>query len=127
MTVVEKYTFAYADTPPSMNTNVGKGSWRNFHTAKKRWEGIFAMLLLTQKIPKGCSLVKATVNIKFRVKRAKRDVGNFQTIIEKALGDALQTVGVIPDDGPSYFEIEKVHLEPESGKPCTTITLEVWR
>lgn len=127
MTTVETYVLEYADTPPSMNTNVGKGHWRGFHTAKKRWQGVFGMLLLKERVPKNCTVVQAKVTLRFRVRRARRDVGNFQTIIEKALGDALQTVGIIPDDTATYFEVTEVILLGESGTPLTQIELKVWR
>lgn len=126
MTEVQTYVLKYADTPPSMNTNVGKGNWRTFHTEKKKWEGIFGMLCLKERVPRGCTVVKAKIWLRFRVTR-KRDPGNFRTLIEKALGDALQTVGIIPDDTATYFEVEAVELAEVSGPACTAVTLEVWR
>lgn len=125
MTKVETYVLKYADTPPSMNTNVGKGSWRNFHREKKKWEGIFGMLCLKERVPKNCTVVKAKIFLRFRVTR-KRDPGNFRTLIEKALGDALQTVGIIPDDTAAYFEVEEVVLAMAPGPALTSVTLEVW-
>lgn len=126
VTEVETYVLKYADTPPSMNTNVGKGHWRKFHQEKKKWEGIFAMLCLKERVPKGCTVVHAKVWLRFRVNR-RRDPGNFRTIIEKALGDALQAVGVIPDDTAAHFEVQAVELAEVSGPASTAITLEVWR
>lgn len=126
MTEVQTYTLEYDDVPPSMNTNVGKGSWRPFHNAKKRWQGLFGMLLLKERVPRGATKVKARAHLRFRVRR-RRDEGNFRTILEKALGDALQTVGVISDDTPAHFEFTEVIFEEERGPNRTQITLIVER
>jgi hypothetical protein len=126
VTEVQTYTLTYADVPPSMNTNVGKGHWRPFHGAKKRWQGLFGMLLLKERIPRGATKVKARAHLRFPVRR-QRDEGNYRTILEKALGDALQTVGIISDDTSEHFQFTDVIFEEERGANRTQITLIVSR
>lgn len=122
--VYRQISLEYADTPPSMNTNVGKGHWRNFRDEKKRWEGIFCGRLMQARPPKGALHVKASATLRFPSRR-KRDEGNFRTIIEKAVGDALQLMGVIEDDGPEFFEFERVVFEEECGPARTVVNLIV--
>lgn len=123
MTGVSRYRLVYDDVPPSMNTNTIRSNWRGFHNHKKRWQELLGMLLLKEQVPKGAAHVHATATIQFRVKR-KRDEGNFRGLIEKALGDALQAVGVIADDTPEFYEFGAVVLA-DDGINRTTIVIDV--
>lgn len=113
----------YADTPPSMNTNKVR-DWRSFGREKKRWEGIFCGLLMKHQIHKGATSVRAKAMIRFPTNR-RRDEGNFRMLIEKALGDALQVMKVIPDDGPEQYRFEQVNFDHTKGNKLTTVTLDI--
>lgn len=108
-----------------MNTNAVR-NWRTFARHKKRWEGLLGMLILKERVPKGASHVKASADMRFRVSR-KRDEGNFRMVIEKALGDVLQTMGIIPDDTPEHYEFGHVEFLDKGGMNQTRIILEVTR
>jgi hypothetical protein len=56
--------------------------------------------------------------------RRRRDTGNFRTPLEKALGDALQEAGVIPDDTPDLFAMDRVRFATTPGPAQTIITLD---
>jgi hypothetical protein len=125
VTGVSRHWLIYDDVPPSMNTNAIRSNWRGFHKHKKHWQGLLGMLLLKEQVPRGATHVRANAALQFKVRR-KRDEGNFRVLIEKALGDALQEVGVIADDTPEFYEFGTVALLDEDVNR-TTIVIEVTR
>jgi hypothetical protein len=59
--------------------------------------------------------------------RRRRDEGNFRTPLEKALGDALQAGGWLPDDTPEHFRFGELTFEVVSGSPGESRLLVEWR
>lgn len=64
-----------------------------------------------------------TASLRFPVKR-RRDEGNFRALIEKALGDALQNGGWIPDDTPELYRFGELKFDDKTGPPQTSLLLE---
>lgn len=99
--------------PPSSNTNKGvggRGSPYAVARTKKEWEGIFAVLLLQLKVPRGLTWIEVTPLLRFRTK-ARRDSDNFYFAISKPLGDVLVKMGYIPDDTPEYYGMRRPVIE----------------
>lgn len=105
----------YDDAPKSSNRNTGVGGRGNPHgiaREKGRWEGIFQVLLMKERVPRPLRHVKATAELQFRDKR-RRDADNFYFPISKPLGDALVKGGWLEDDNPDYYAFERVRIHPE--------------
>jgi hypothetical protein len=122
------YELSIPEVPPSLN-GMGfgsRGAHMKFHRLKKKWEGLFQIVLLEQRVPKGLRKVQASARLRFPVKR-KRDEGNFRWLLEKALGDVLQAAGHLSDDTPDEFTFTALDFDPAKGSPRTTVTLEVFR
>lgn len=115
-------TFSHFDTPPSFNAVGSRGGQMAFHRKKKEWQTIFETLLMSTGFPRDWEEINAVVRLTFPEKR-RRDEGNFRSLIEKALADALVNGGWIEDDTPEHFFLERVHFEQQTGKPKTTIEL----
>lgn len=115
-------TISYDDTPPSFNRVGSRGGQQAFHREKKKWQGIFETLMLATGFPREWESITVTVRLTFPEKR-KRDEGNFRSLIEKALADALVNGRWIPDDTPEHFFLERVHFEQQTGRPKTNIEL----
>lgn len=111
------------DVPPSFN-ETRYAHWRVASREKKKWQGIFELLLLQQKVPRGVGYVEAEARLRFPVRR-RRDEGNFRTPIEKALGDALVNGRWILDDTEDFFRMGAVSLV-DVGPLRTEVTL-AWR
>lgn len=122
------YELSIPKVPPSLNAmKLGsRGAHMKFYRHKKEWEGLFQITLLEVRVPKGLTKVKATASLRFPQKR-KRDEGNFRFMLEKALGDVLQSAGHLADDTPDEFNFEALTFEAATGTPRTTIVLEVFR
>lgn len=83
--------------PPSLNDG-GSGMDRMAYQAlKKAWQSAFVELLAASGLPRGLDGVSVEGLVGFPT-RAARDQGNYRWMIEKALGDAMQDLGVIADD-----------------------------
>jgi hypothetical protein len=79
-------------------------------------------------LPARLEHVDASVRLRFPVRR-RRDTGNFQALLEKAIGDAL--VGDrnvwpqgrwLPDDTPAYYGFTGLEFDPNTGPAKTSIT-----
>lgn len=114
--------FSHDDTPPSLNAVGSRGGQMAFHRKKKEWQAIFETLLMQTGFPRDWNEMTATARLTFPTKH-RRDEGNYRTLLEKALGDALVNGGWLPDDTPEHFLFERVHFEQKTGKPKTTIEL----
>lgn len=114
---------SYPDTPPSLNSVGSRGGPMAFHRVKKQWQEYFELLLMQTGFPRDWLEMKATARLRFPTKH-RRDEGNYRTLIEKALGDALVNGGWLPDDTPDHFLFDRVHFEQQTGKPQTTIELD---
>lgn len=118
------HTLYYDDTPPSFNAVGFTGNRWALTKAVKEWKELLGSLLLLEfqnGLPRGCNRVSARVDLEFPSRR-RRDAENYRVIISKALGDALTTVGVIPDDTAEFFELAAVGIEA-GDRSRTTIHL----
>lgn len=115
----------------SMNTNDIRSAWRGFHTAKKAWEDRLQQDLMVARVPKG-NLRAIAGGILRMPTRRRRDSGNYATLLDKALGDALTFSGdpsrpveqrYIPDDDPGHYFFAGVEFEEEPGPHRTRIVL----
>jgi hypothetical protein len=55
--------------------------------------------------------------------RIKHDQGNYRFMLEKALGDALQTVGVLQDDSWDFYSFGNLAATYEKGVRRTRLLL----
>jgi hypothetical protein len=116
-------------TPPSMNANQIRSSWRGFHRQKKSWQDDIGLLLLAAGLPRGNRAAVAGATMRFPV-RARRDPPNYLGLLSKALGDALvvslqtpKCQRFIPDDDGPHYTFVGVAFEPELGPARTLIHL----
>ncbi len=124
------YTLVYDEAPKSNNAG-GGGSRANHYAAhreKMRWQGIFGMLVMVEKVPRRRAHVSATVELQFRDKR-RRDSTNYYQAVVKPLADCLVRMQVIPDDTDEFFDLVALKINPEPlPKPGPssriTVTLE---
>lgn len=125
-------SFAILATPPSLNRVGGSGSWRTWNRHKKAWQAdveVWLMLMTAEMtLPPRLEHVDASVRLRFPVRR-RRDTGNFQALLEKAIGDALvgdpkvwEQGRWLPDDTPEYYAFTGLEFEPEPGPAKTQIT-----
>jgi len=96
-------------TPPSLNVIAGRGSRFEFASAKRRWQSDLGVLLMAEAVPRGLERVEASAVLSFPTRR-RRDEGNYRTLLEKALGDALVEGGWLPDDTPDRFRFGRVRF-----------------
>lgn len=104
---------SYDEAPPSSNKNSGvggRGDPRGIARTKGKWEGIFAMLLMVERVPRGLSHVHVTPELKFRTKN-QRDCDNFYLPISKPLADAMVKGGWLPNDTPEFYTMDRVSIE----------------
>lgn len=107
--------------PPSMNNNVIRSSWRGFHEEKKSWQQEIEMMLMTERV-KRFGYERAIVGSFMRFpQRARRDPGNFTSLLNKACGDALVQFSAIPDDTAPHYFFGGVEIEPEPGPERTVL------
>lgn len=101
----ETFVLTYSEVPKSLNAG-GTGSRRHWsvgHREKRRWEGIWGMLLLERRVPRHAAKVYASAVIEVEDNR-RRDVENFRSAITKPLADALVKGGWLADDTDEFFE-----------------------
>jgi len=117
-------------TPPSMNNNEIRSHWSGFHEHKKSWQSEIALLMMANKLRRG-GYRRAVAGAFMRFPdRCVRDSGNFESLLNKALGDALVIAPDMPteqryipdDDGQHYF-FGGVEVEDEPGPTRTQIYL----
>jgi hypothetical protein len=111
-----------SETPPSLNVIAGRGSRFAFANAKRRWQADLGLLLMAEAVPRNLERVEASAVLRFPTRR-RRDEGNFRTLLEKALGDALVEGGWLPDDTPDRFSFGSVSFA--HGPTRTTLELRV--
>lgn len=109
-------------TPPSFNKVGHSGNRWAWSREVKKWKGYCMIGLLEARVPKTLAFVRASAVCHFTTNR-KRDEGNYRTILEKALGDALQ-LGWLDDDDPDHFEFGRVRFGEKSNPPLTVVRLE---
>lgn len=115
--------------PPSMNSNQIRSSWRGFHAEKKDWQEELGMLLIIAKVPRRNQRAIAGAFMRFNT-RQRRDPGNYSSLLNKALGDALvisnqtpEELRYIPDDDQPHYFFGGIEIEEELGPPRTTFYL----
>lgn len=99
-------TLVYDDAPKSLNAG-GTGSrrhWSQGYREKRQWQGIWGMLLIAEKLPRGASHVRIYVRIDFDDNR-RRDAENFRPAVSKPFADALVAGGWLADDTAEFFEL----------------------
>lgn len=117
------YELEIPGTPLSKN-KLDHAHWSKVRQEKQAWEGHCLVALLHNRVPKGLSHVHATAELRFPTLR-RRDEGNFRTMLEKALGDALQGGGWLADDTPDFFTFGELVFSAERGEPLTRLVLDV--
>lgn len=105
--------------PKSLNRVGSRGGHMAFHREKKRLEGDLVIALLYAKVPKKLLTVDASA-ILYPPTAHKRDTGNYRTILEKALGDALQ-LGWLPDDSPDFYAFNDLEFGEKHKAPGLTV------
>lgn len=109
-------------TPPSMNTNAIRSHWSGFQREKKAWQEEIGFSLMAAQLPRHGQRAMCGARMRFE-KRGRRDSGNFQGVVEKALGDALVAGLWIPDDDAERFVFAGVEFDDEPGSNQTTIVV----
>lgn len=118
------YTLSYGETPKSLNAG-GTGSRRHWavgYQEKKRWENIWHASLLEARVPKHMNCVTITAVLRFPTAH-RRDVENYRSSLVKPLADALVSGGWIPDDTAEFFNLARLVIASERGRPMTMLTL----
>lgn len=100
-------------TPPSLNQVGARGYRGEFHRRKKGWQQLLEgeLMLGTAQgaMPRPVGAVVVSGVLEFPTNR-RRDEGNFRSLLEKALGDALKNGGWIEDDTPEHYRFERLEL-----------------
>jgi hypothetical protein len=107
--------------PPSMNDIIGQGSRWRYTAEKKKWGKLLQQALLDAGLG-SCARVFAEGEVTFP-SRIKHDQGNYRFMLEKALGDALQTVGVLLDDSWDFYSFGNLAATYEKGVRRTRLLL----
>lgn len=117
-----EYVVTLPDTPPSFNAVGHSGNRWAWTKAKKDWQGMIEIAMMAIQIPRGLLSVTASAELCFPTTR-RRDEGNYRTILEKCLGDALVNGGWLSDDTPDAFRFDRVTFA--KGEKRTTLLLKV--
>lgn len=124
---MQQFVLVHPATPPSFNKVGHSGSRWTWTKTKKEWQGTFEMLFLLARLPK-LMVVEARAELVFPTAR-RRDEGNYRTLLEKVVGDAL--VGDkrvwpegrwLPDDDPEHYIFGRVTFN--KGSACTRLFLD---
>lgn len=114
-----------AATPPSLNRVGGSGAWPQWNRHKKRWQAdveVWLMLLTADRtLPPLLEHVDVSARLRFPLRR-RRDTGNYQALLEKAIGDALVNGQWLLDDTPEYYRFTGLTFDQALGPAKTTIT-----
>jgi hypothetical protein len=115
--------FEIPRTPPSMNSNEVRSHWTGFHAHKKSWQAEIEQMLMVMGISRGGQRAIAGAVMRFPRPHARRDSGNFSSVVEKALGDALVNGRWIPDDDAERYAFIGVEFDGEAGPKRTTLVV----
>lgn len=116
--MTREFVLTHPDAPASINAG-GAGSrrhWGAAHREKRKWEGIYLMLLLAAKAPKGMSFCEAEATVRWK-HRNRRDSTNYIAPILKPLADVLapprgsNQPRWLPDDTDEYFKFSGLTFE----------------
>jgi hypothetical protein len=109
------------ELPKSMNA-LGSGNRHVYQREKQKWEGIFQVYLLKERVPRRLKWVDAK-GVLTVPDRRRRDSGNFRFFIEKALGDTLVKGGWLEDDDHTRYRFGDVTIQYEKGVSATAVAL----
>lgn len=111
----------FASVPPSLNRVGARSDWRTFRRHKKSWEQDVWILLRAER---GFAPMKppvfVTATLRFPTRR-RRDEDNYRSLLSKAVGDALQLGGYIPDDDPQNYRFIALDFEERPGPHRTVL------
>lgn len=113
--------------PPSFNTTSGAG-WRVVQREKQELQAELEEALRAAGLP--CPVPGARVDVSAVLvvpDRRRRDEDNFRTPLSKALGDALQAGGWLPDDTPEHYRFGELTFEVASGSPGESRLRVAWQ
>lgn len=96
-------------TPPSFNKVGHTGCRWAWTREKKLWQGMIETLLIAKRVPRGLGRVDVRAELWFTTKRG-RDAGNYRTLLEKCVGDALVNGRWLADDTPQHFSFGAVEF-----------------
>jgi len=123
---VIEHVFEVYTMPVSFNSTRLR-NWAVVQRAHKRLKEQLMLSMLAEGVPKDQRYVEVDAELIFKVKR-RRDEGNFRTPLEKALGDALVDLRILPDDTPTYWRLRTVRFEVAApgfkGVPYMVLTLK---
>lgn len=119
----DRFSILIPRTPPSMNDNEIRSHWTGFQKHKKSWQEEIEQMAMVSRIPRGYSRAIAGAIMRFPSRAARRDSGNFASVVEKALGDALANGGWLHDDDAARFLFVGVEFEDELGPPRTELVV----
>ena len=126
-----EFTLVHPEAPASSNAGGGgsRRHWGAAHAEKQRWQGIYLVLLLKERVPQGMEHCTVTATIRWKTKR-RRDSTNYIAPIVKPLADVLappshlyvkragERVAVpnvaprwLPDDTDEYFKFAGLDFE----------------
>lgn len=110
--------------PPSMNTNEIRSHWTGFQRHKKEWQNEIATMLMVARVRRGgWQRAACGAFLRFQARAPRRDEGNFEQLLNKALGDALVEYRAIPDDDPPHYVFGGVEFDGERGPDRTRIVV----
>jgi hypothetical protein len=106
------FVLTHGEAPKSMNAGGGghRVHWATARDEKRRWEGIYTLLLLAERAPTHMEFCEAEATIRWK-RRNHRDSTNYLAPVVKPLADALVKGGWLPDDTDEFFKFEGVSFE----------------
>jgi Holliday junction resolvase RusA-like endonuclease len=109
------YTLVYDEAPPSNNAGGGGTKQNKFHAnrLKQQWQGVYALLLLKERVPKHLRHVIVSVELQFTRPNTRRDPHNYYQSVIKALADAMTKGGWLDDDTEEFFEALPIRISKE--------------
>lgn len=111
MGVTQTFVLTYDEVPKSLNAG-GTGSrhhWSVGYKEKRRWEGVWGMLLMERRAPRGMAKVYVSAVIEVEDNKS-RDVENFRSAITKPLADAMVKGGWLADDTDEFFDFGQLKI-----------------
>lgn len=109
--------------PPSFNAVGLRSHWAVGRRHKQAWEQHLATAMTLEQVPRGLRRVEASATLQF-TQRRRRDAANFQPLLDKALGDILQSGWGLPDDTPEYYRFGALELSAPHPEPLTIVRLD---
>jgi hypothetical protein len=112
----------HSGTPVSLNAFGSGGSQFVYQTVKRSWHEALGQLLAASDLPRPLASVHVIGEMCFPHRRPV-DQGNYRYMVEKALGDVLQTMGYLPDDSWDFYTFGDLAYRYEKGQSWTRLLL----